>query len=490
MNTIKYFDTISNNENVPNYTIIEILKTMCKDIDMQEISLIQVNKVTRTTYSLNIQLKNGKVITSNTFELAEGPQGDPGPQGPQGDIGPQGPQGNPGPQGPQGTQGVQGPQGDPGSPGLYVYDQIHNSTIQNPVAGNTLTGHFTVSHFMPNNIIIQSNDYAYIIVSYQSKYYFCLVTTGTKFLSYFNSLNIKASVEIAGAEGPAGKNGQGAFLYSGALNRAPEPLPNQSFFVDKSDIVNGDNIQQNDSIFIFVNSVDTETTYLTTATVTSAAGNLVTAEFSGIIPIPQVASLIFHIVNGSLVYDSTNATWNMNYTIANDYGNIFNATGSFTLPIKPGEGITIEKDADNTSLLISTNIHTQTFNSLSDLFTFLSTNSSAKILKLTINIVSGYTIERDTLTINNSPLSVNTANDTTTLSNISLSLLPTYDGTRLFGVSNEYQSNTPYSISLSSSSIYISRQSFLIATDSNQFVTENYSGTPNSDTTFTVTYET
>lgn len=93
MNTIKYFDTISNNENVPNYTIIEILKTMCKDIDMQEISLIQVNKVTDTTYSLNIQLKNGKVITSNTFELAQGPQGEAGPQGPEGPQGPVGPQG-------------------------------------------------------------------------------------------------------------------------------------------------------------------------------------------------------------------------------------------------------------------------------------------------------------------------------------------------------------------------------------------------------------
>ena len=64
-----------------------------------------------------------------SFEIPQGPQGEPGKQGPQGEPGKQGPKGDPGPQGepgkqgpkgdpgPQGEPGKQGPKGEPGPPG-------------------------------------------------------------------------------------------------------------------------------------------------------------------------------------------------------------------------------------------------------------------------------------------------------------------------------------------------------------------------------------
>ena len=279
MNTIKYFDTISNNENVPNYTIIEILKTMCKDIDMQEISLIQVNKVTDTTYSLNIQLKNGKVITSNTFELAQGPQGPQGEQGEQGEQGPQGPQGE---QGEQGPQGPQGPQGIPGSPGVYTYNKIVRSLFVKPNEGSSISGSFPASNFMPSNVAIESNDYAYMIIKYQQINYFCLIRTGTKSGSIFNAIYILTAVEIEGAEGPAGENGQGAFVYNGTLNVQAEPQIGGTLSVSRTNIVNGDNLKANDSVFIFVYYADTETTYLTTANVAGTIGNMIPLQYTNV----------------------------------------------------------------------------------------------------------------------------------------------------------------------------------------------------------------
>jgi Collagen triple helix repeat (20 copies)/Divergent InlB B-repeat domain len=69
-----------------------------------------------------VTLKGPEVEVTAVF-LAEGPQGEPGPEGPQGEEGPEGPageegpEGPPGPEGPRGEEGPQGLQGEKGEKG-------------------------------------------------------------------------------------------------------------------------------------------------------------------------------------------------------------------------------------------------------------------------------------------------------------------------------------------------------------------------------------
>ncbi len=59
--------------------------------------------------------------------MAQGLQGDPGPEGPQGDVGPEGPAGPQGDPGPEGPQGDVGPAGADGA-GAAGYDQKSNAS--------------------------------------------------------------------------------------------------------------------------------------------------------------------------------------------------------------------------------------------------------------------------------------------------------------------------------------------------------------------------
>ena len=71
--------------------------------------------------------------TTYTFTVANGAQGETGPQGPAGPqgetgaTGPQGPQGETGPQGPTGPQGETGPQGPAGDSGIVSRQEMQNT---------------------------------------------------------------------------------------------------------------------------------------------------------------------------------------------------------------------------------------------------------------------------------------------------------------------------------------------------------------------------
>lgn len=71
--------------------------------------------------------------TTYTFTVANGAQGETGPQGPAGPqgetgaTGPQGPQGETGPQGPTGPQGETGPQGPAGDSGIVSRQEMQNA---------------------------------------------------------------------------------------------------------------------------------------------------------------------------------------------------------------------------------------------------------------------------------------------------------------------------------------------------------------------------
>lgn len=84
MDLIRYLNTVSNNEGMSNYTIIEVLKKFCAEIDQNLISSIHLNNVTPTTARFQVVLKNGTIYQSNVFDLPAGPQG---PKGEKGDTG-------------------------------------------------------------------------------------------------------------------------------------------------------------------------------------------------------------------------------------------------------------------------------------------------------------------------------------------------------------------------------------------------------------------
>ena len=84
MDLIRYLNTVSNNEGMSNYTIIEVLKKFCAEIDQNLISSIHLNNVTPTTARFQVVLKNGTIYQSNVFDLPAGPQG---PKGDKGDTG-------------------------------------------------------------------------------------------------------------------------------------------------------------------------------------------------------------------------------------------------------------------------------------------------------------------------------------------------------------------------------------------------------------------
>lgn len=119
---------------------------------------------------------------------ATGPTGPQGPQGPQGRIGPMGPQGLVGPQGPiglTGATGPQGPQGDPGEP----------FTLMGTVAN--------VSQLPDPTTVIRSA--AYRVGPDASGNYALYVLEGEDTLLWTNYGDIK--VGPTGPQGPTGANG-------------------------------------------------------------------------------------------------------------------------------------------------------------------------------------------------------------------------------------------------------------------------------------------
>lgn len=372
MNTIKYFDTISNNENVPNYTIIEILKTMCKDIDMQEISLIQVNKVTDTTYSLNIQLKNGKVITSNTFELAQGPQGDPGPQGPQG------------PEGPAGPQGV----------GFNFMSEPYVNNSMPPSITRPINFMSQPSFINPVSV----GDPVALIYIFNSTSYLC---TGTITQWRPNYASIKLS-----SVSPVGVN-----LLIGTCNVGSKPVAGSGTIVKSFNF--NRTFERNESGIFFA-------TYRTSADL----GNYI---IFGQVGFDSDTSTPFKSLLCKTVYDISSytsltsinigdidtvsyaddtATIQTNLILAQN-GMQTTIPSTVKLPLKAGPNITINADETGKSLVISSTTNIASFDSLSDLYTFIN-QSSIVPLRLIVSLpaISG------TLTQIDNNISTNTTTAT------------------------------------------------------------------------------
>lgn len=170
MKTYNILNTVSN-DCLDNYTIIEVLRSMCTEIDMQEIASINIT-TSGNVATMKITLKNGDSVTSNPFNLPQGttgPKGDTGPAGPQGAAGPVGPQGPVGPVGPQGPTGPQGPAGETGpkgdtgsqgATGIGVNDLTAFEFVPN-TANNSVTyanGKATVAGIL--NLDVENNTYA------------------------------------------------------------------------------------------------------------------------------------------------------------------------------------------------------------------------------------------------------------------------------------------------------------------------------------------
>ena len=451
MNTIKYFDTISNNENVPNYTIIEILKTMCKDIDMQEISLIQVNKVTDTTYSLNIQLKNGKVITSNTFELAQGPQGPEGPAGPQG------------PEGPAGPQGI--------GFNFKTTPYVNNDT--EPTVNQVIN--FTQKPTFVNDVSL--GDPVALIYTYNDTSYLCIGTiTRWIFLQYQITLN---SVNLIATQTTA--SNQTLNFMTEPYAGTTQPSINQHImFIQAPSFTNPVNINDSVALIYIYNSIS----YLCIGTITDMQGTRVNS-----ITLSSVNSVGVDILYGTCNINTTPVVGepvaatsiNFNRTFENNESGIFFATqgasrnyiifgriqfitdsmpkmikcnnvyditsyksltninigdidtvsyaddtatiqtnlilsqnglettipSTIKLPLKAGPNITINADETGKSIVITSSANIASFDSLSDLYTFINQPSIVPLrLIVSLPAISGTLTQID----NNISSNTTTAN--------------------------------------------------------------------------------
>ena len=275
---------------------------------------------------------------------AIGPQGPQGPQGPRGPIGPIGPQGLVGPIGPQGEVGATGPQGPQGEPGEPF----------------TLLGTLTSTAQLPDpTTVIRSA--AYRIGPDSAGNYALYVIEGTDTLLWTNYGDIKV-----GPTGPKGDAGLAALEYTGSgVAFGPNiTLPGNTFTNIPFTSFNRTPIVNDGLLILFILSGDTTPNYTANCLIEAIDTIRSTVTLRQVSAMTKIKGEdgasgkgLDDIINFKLG-DTTNVTYDTTTgarfigqsSFVDEDGKTYNQTSITTLPIKGGNGITVDAASDNKSL--------------------------------------------------------------------------------------------------------------------------------------------
>lgn len=282
----------------------------------------------------------------------QGPKGDKGDKGDTGATGPQGPMGRTGPTGAQGIQGEQGPRGFTGATGA-------TGAKGDPGDPFTLIGTVATTAQLPDpTTVIRSA--AYRVGPDANGNYALYVIEGDETLLWTNYGDIKV-----GPAGPKGDNGLPYLALQNALPWSTVPTVGSNLSITpiqrfaRTPVV-GDWVY----IEVVVGSGDTAVNYLCYCRIDAVEGSTATAYIGNVTKATGKdgkdgkSFSDFHYMdiypnptNPNVTYSTTNgAEINIETYSGTENGDSAKQTGSIRLPIKGGNGITVDAASDNKSL--------------------------------------------------------------------------------------------------------------------------------------------
>lgn len=274
----------------------------------------------------------------------QGPQGKQGEQGKTGSIGPQGPMGRTGATGAQGPQGKQGPRGFTGAQG-------EKGKTGDPGEPFTLIGTVATMAQLPDpTTVIRSA--AYRVGPDASGDYDLYVIEGTDTLTWVNYGDIKV-----GPAGPQGEQGADALIWK-VSSLFKQTAPKIGDTITPTNNVFNRTPAINDAFMLTITAYDTNDVYFCQAKITAIDGVNVTATLQVVTKATGTDGVSFKdLVNcvfdntSSTTYNTTNgAQFGGKSTFITKDGTKVTRPGSIELPIKGGNGITVDAASDNKSL--------------------------------------------------------------------------------------------------------------------------------------------
>ena len=273
----------------------------------------------------------------------QGPKGDKGDKGDTGATGPQGPMGRTGATGPQGPQGEQGPHGLTGATGA-------TGAKGDPGEPFTLIGTVATTAQLPDpTTVIRSA--AYRVGPDANGNYALYVIEGEDTLLWTNYGDIKV-----GPAGPKGDTGLPALTFSGIMNVQTIPQVGHDFSYapafassfNRTPVVG-------DVLNVLVNHQSNADSYMCTIKVTEYASPTLKGTYVNVTQATgKDGKGLENIVNFTLG-NTTNVTYNTTdgarftgqSSFVDKNGKTYNQTSNTTLPIKGGNGITVDAASDN-----------------------------------------------------------------------------------------------------------------------------------------------
>ncbi len=273
----------------------------------------------------------------------QGPKGDKGDKGDTGATGPQGPIGRTGATGAQGPQGEQGPRGFTGATGA-------TGAKGDPGDPFTLIGTVATTAQLPDpTTVIRSA--AYRVGPDANGNYALYVIEGEDTLLWTNYGDIKV-----GPAGPKGDNGLDALTFSGTMNVQTIPQVGHTFSYAPAFASNFNRTPVvGDVLNVLVNHQSNADSYMCTIKVTEYTSPTLKGTYRNVTKATGTKGTSLEDIVNFTLGNTTNVTYNTTdgarfigqSSFVDADGKTYNQTSNTTLPIKGGNGITVDAASDN-----------------------------------------------------------------------------------------------------------------------------------------------